>query len=673
MARGLSLRQIDVEHYFIEPDIKTADGSVHKALKGLIEWFDATHKGSGSLGVVRADGGTGKTTLSRRLAAEVRKLRPNIVPLLIEADQWRHQLQAEFRIPNVWDIALARCLSAPSGLLSNETAFRVLVREGLIWVIFDGFDELCLHPQFSTSPPDVIQSFIDDLATQDEERSSARILLTSRDSYWRSYEQQMPDEGLDEFLLLGFSNDQKKQYFTKRLEDSAKVHNALRYCSEIGGRLYEGVPHEEQNKERMEGTPFVLDLVAEAFEGPEGADINPYVTDPLEDVLLRVCRRENVRQRLDIRPERQLALFEELFREKPGRISESDLRLYIEIICETNDVGIQERFRSHFLLRRSPESPNDFLPRYEVLRTYLIARFLAKEIVDLRNQRGWRQNAAFALAQSGGSRAQVVDWLAGQLRRQPSEVVTEGLRHAFAMIRDPSGLGSRNKAGCALFAVASRLLGQSDKCARAKALREIMSSGESKDAIDNGFFSGVVKGFDFTGLTLQECFLEDVEFRNCNFDTSTRFVGCDIVGSLAFSKCRDEGTIQLEQCRMSMSAEYSISKLRGLKVPDAIAIELAREVVERALRKFRGPFGFHTIFYSTRARGLPRNNPLRLAVWDVLLGHKIIQSERIAGERHGGLIVAEDPLIRKEIQGLFDNANLGRRLDQVVNELAKEA
>lgn len=99
MARGLSLRQIDVEHYFIEPDIQRKDGAVFKAIKGLIEWFDGNQRGSGSLGVVRADGGTGKTTLARRLASAVRTIRPKVVPLLIEADQWRHQLQAEFRIP----------------------------------------------------------------------------------------------------------------------------------------------------------------------------------------------------------------------------------------------------------------------------------------------------------------------------------------------------------------------------------------------------------------------------------------------------------------------------------------------------------------------------------------------------------------------------------------------
>ena len=547
------------------------------------------------------------------------------------------------------------------------------MREGLIWVIFDGFDELCLHPQFSTSPPDVIQSFIDDLGTQDATRSSARILLTSRDSYWRSYQLQMPRENLDEFLLLGFSNDQKKQYFAKRLSDPAKVGNALRYSSEIGGRLYEGVPHEAQNKERMEGTPFVLDLVAEAFEGPEGGNLNPYVTDPLEDILLRVCRRENVRQRLDIKPDRQLALFEELFREKPGRIGEADLKLYLQVICDEFEPGVQERFGSHFLLRRSPDVPSEFLPRYEVLRTYLIARFLAKEIIELKHHKGWRQNAAVILAESGGGRTQIIDWLTGQLRRQPADIVREGLKHAFAMIRDPSGVASRNKAGCALFAVTSRLLEQPDKRAKTRALEGVISSVEKVATIDNGFFAGVVKGYDFTGVTFHRCFFEDVEFRNCIFDASTTFVSSDMSGTVGFTKCTGEATVRTDTCNMSMTAEYTFSKLRGSKLADAIALELARDMVERALRKFHGPFGFHAIIFSARTRGLPRNNPLRVHVWGVLLKHGIIQKEPMPGARGGGFSVADDPAVKKEIQGLFDNANLGRRLEDVVKELAKKA
>ena len=278
MKQKLAVREIDAEIHFVEPDVRSESGEVKPGVETLIDWFegiDASNAGK-NLAVLRADGGAGKTTLSRTLAREIRRRRPKVVPLFIEADQWRHQLHSQFSIPNVWDIALTRCLQTPAGLLSNETAFRVLVREGLIWVIFDGFDELCLHPQFSASPPDVVQSFLDDLVAQEEiSSSSARILLTSRDSYWRSYEQQMPVDRLSQFTLLGFSNAQKKEYFQKRLRDPAKVANSLRYCSEIGGRLYEGLPHEQENKERMEGTPFVLDLVAQAFEGPETADASP--------------------------------------------------------------------------------------------------------------------------------------------------------------------------------------------------------------------------------------------------------------------------------------------------------------------------------------------------------------------------------------------------------------
>ena len=93
---------------------------------------------------------------------------------------------------------------------------------------------------------------------------------------------------------------------------------------------------------------FVLDLVAEAFEGPEGGDVNPYVTDPLEDILLRVCRRENARQRLDIDPARQLALFEELFREKTGRITEVDLRLYLEATTRSTTRAFKSDFGATF-------------------------------------------------------------------------------------------------------------------------------------------------------------------------------------------------------------------------------------------------------------------------------------------------------------------------------------
>src|SRR5262249_55551569 len=157
----------------------------------------------------------------------------------------------------------------------------------------------------------------------------------------------------------------------------------------------------------------------------------------------------------------------------------------------------------------------------------------------------------------------------------------------------------RNKAGCALFAVVTRLLEREDKLSKTHALQEIMSSATRDRTIENGFFSGVVKRYDFTGFVLEHCFLEDVEFRNCLFDTSTAFVDCDMRGTLTFTKC-SKVSPRTDDCRMSVSAEYAFSRLRGSKLSNAIASELAEEILERAIRKFRGPFGFHSIMFSTR-------------------------------------------------------------------------
>src|ERR1700731_662401 len=126
LAQKLAVRDIDAETYFVEPDVRSESGEVSPAIATFIEWFEGIEATSArkNLAVVRADGGAGKTTLSRTLAREIRQRRPKVVPLFIEADQWRHQLHAQFSIPNVWDIALTRCLQTPTGLLSNETAFR---------------------------------------------------------------------------------------------------------------------------------------------------------------------------------------------------------------------------------------------------------------------------------------------------------------------------------------------------------------------------------------------------------------------------------------------------------------------------------------------------------------------------------------------------------------------
>ena len=123
-----------------------------------------------------------------------------------------------------------------------------------------------------------------------------------------------------------------------------------------------------------------------------------------------MCRRENIRQKLNIAPEKQFLFFEELFRDFQDDISLETITTYLGIICEIYDPGKIRAFSNHVFLIRSKK--NTFSPRYEVLRVYFIARFIAKGLVDKS-----RDGLIKKLAENSSGTSQVMDWLEKQLKK----------------------------------------------------------------------------------------------------------------------------------------------------------------------------------------------------------------------------------------------------------------
>lgn len=117
-----------------------------------------------------------------------------------------------------------------------------MVREGLFVIIFDGFDELCLHPQFSGGPDETINELVSYIYGSDNDKS-ARILLTAREAYWNSIIDDLNHRNLKTYRLLGFSNSQKQEYFRAYYRDrsngSVKIDTAMRISREVGGRLFQ--------------------------------------------------------------------------------------------------------------------------------------------------------------------------------------------------------------------------------------------------------------------------------------------------------------------------------------------------------------------------------------------------------------------------------------------------
>ena len=125
-----------------------------------------------------ANAGVGKTTLARILSDTIHKRDSKTIPILVEAETWRPHLHTDIHLENIWNMAIAERFIDTSQL--NQIAFKVLIREGIFPIIFDGFDELCLNPYSTYTPAGFIQDLIETLES-DETAENAKIFLTTRE------------------------------------------------------------------------------------------------------------------------------------------------------------------------------------------------------------------------------------------------------------------------------------------------------------------------------------------------------------------------------------------------------------------------------------------------------------------------------------------------------------
>lgn len=674
LLAALEFKRIEEEEHFIDQDIRIENADVqHSASKILYQWLtgQAAISGNKTIAVLTAPGGLGKTTLCRILCNQIHSKKHCLIPLLIESTQWQSHIRGDLQMKDIWDIAISRTFERPTRLLSNEMALRVLIREGVFVPIFDGFDELCLDPSADYGPEDLINQLSEMLEPEDD-LIQARILLTTRETFWEMFSDRIHREHVSVFSLQGFSNQQEHDYFDKRLKRPTERDVALRLARQISGKLYESIKGEDKNAERLSGVPFILDMIARYVEdNPDPESINPYAADPLAPLLEAICRRENVRQSLGVGHELQLTLFEELFRDSGDSIHDLVLRDYLEIICDVHDPDVIKGFSNHFLLRRLGDDL--FEARYEILKVYFVARFLARSLADIEGPpKSQRKRVAEMLAKNATGSTEIIDWLLGQLRALEKNRLCEAIRHAKQIVGEPENKREFRLAGNALFLLTQRLIQFSEKADRTRILAEYLGSGigEGVTLFHKVVFAAHVKAYDFSNARFVECVFHNVSFKNCNFSTNTILETSEFVGTLDFESCSGCEEIKVSpSCMLSGHAELTFDELFSRPSRDVTKRTFAEEAVFSALRKFRGQFGFTSIQYRRRLGGMPGSNPYSKEVWDQLLHLKIIERHAISNVIDGGLNIKDDPQVRKDVRSFIDNGVIGPLLRHVIDTL----
>jgi hypothetical protein len=665
---------------FIDPDLELEDGSkVNKAKNYLTRWFLEASKGSKKLSILRANAGVGKTSLARRVAMQLANEDEMTIPLLVESEQWRSDIHAGMSLDSIWNHAISRALNKPI-FFSSELGHDVLFKEGVFLIIFDGFDELCLNPQSSYTPDSLIEVFLELLGItrgdSTEEGASgepvnARILLTTRETYWKDIESKVDLNNIQLFKLRGFSNEQKSLFFKERLQTKSERDTALRIASQISGKLYDGLEIEDGNAERFSGIPFILEMIATAVENAPEAQINPYDADPLAPLVEAVCKRENIRQNLDVSFQKQIELFEELFLDFPDEISFGILEEYGQVICGVHEQNKLVSLTNHFFLVKKEEGK--YVPRHELLRVYFIARFLSHKLLgENGNQAKKRIIKALNLASS--KKSSTIDWIATHLQNLPSEKLVMAVHHALEIIGAHDNDLLALEAKKSLFQIVNKIVITQEKNARTAYLAHLLNvkHKDGKYYFKKVVLAGDAVSYDFESTIFEDCYLSEVSFRNCVFGGETRFQNCTFEGQLEFNNCKNVGSIVTVNPKLSEEAEAQFDIAYNRSMRPEIRRYFAEEALKKALKKFKGSFGFSSILEFNRHRGMDANNPYSQHVWESLSKCGVTSNHIISGISNKGINVVEDGSIRRQIQTFLDNGYLGPALERVVNDMIQK-
>lgn len=661
--------------YFIDPDLELPDGtSVPNASSYLAQWLtERSTKNSAdhSIAVMVADGGVGKTTLARVLCDRISIKGANAFPVLVESAMWRDVVQSNLQIRTIIGRSITNRYANAARLASSEDAFRALFRAGVFVLIFDGFDELCVHPGSTITPKQILEE-LTELSKIEEDSFQSRIIVTTRESYWQSISTEIDTSHLEILKIRGFDNEKKKSYFQKRLKSPSARDLAFRLAKQVGGAIYKNSALETDTSDRPSGVPFILDLIARYIEDNSDVQIvNPYEADPLASLLEGICRRENVRQRLDIDPYKQLELFEELFREYEDKISQSDLEIFAEVLCNIRDKETVSRLANHVFFVNA--GPSMLAARYEVLRVYFVARFLSNGLTNASGSESRTKIAHLLAAQSAGH-TQVIETLVTQLQRHPRERLLDAIKQAYEIVAEQKISSERLAASMALSHIAMALIEnqktRSDRTQEFAALFDF-ACHDDHFTFRNLAFGGSVANIDLSRVKFQSCIFSGVSFSKCKFSPNTIFSNSEFIGSLSFSGCESTGDLQLgENCVLSKEAEYEFSIIHSGTARREVRVSLAEDAAIRALRRFKTEFGFVTSQARRMTNGFRHGNPYNGKIWDALLAGGIVEKHRIAGVTEGGLNVNPSKEVRKEVSDFLDNGVLGGVLRGVITVLS---
>jgi len=658
--------------YYVEPTVQ-APSSVSRRYPNPLQLFltdpetAAEQEGLGSVAVVLAEAGHGKTYMCEWLVAKLATSTSGVLPVYVSSTQWQRLRPDELSSLGITIVSSFRALgtSIPWVDGQEDLFLKVALKAGLFRIVFDGFDEYVLKTPNGVTVAETLEA----LATLASE-TGTRVVVTSRTSFWYS-EVPMTEDGapglkdatnISVYKLKPFDLTQSKNYFELRFSnEKRKISKATEVFRELA-----------TDDPGFAGRGFVLLLIADLVDSGENLGDSG---KPLIRLMRAHCERDIKRHGFPLTSGQQLdALKQFVFEIVSGGDPSSELlamslQIAVPGLHEEDAQSFVKKMVSHALIEKIDGVWKIKQPQVEVA-------LLAMQILDisdaenpslsvlanfskLRLLAGYQSDLAAmltALCQWGKNYVDATDAVKALIRvfyRVPSDSI-ESIRHNI--LRRLSTL------------MAIRVVdnsGEHGRRERALLLAEMFPGGKYKGVI---FFGGLAK-FDWSGIEFKDCIFDNVRWGNCLFDKKTIFLNCHLLGGVA-QYCNGFSDAEWKNCYLDeQGAEFK----DGQEVSSGkrkYSEEHLKKDVYSVLEKFsgKGGVGFRSIKIADLGKGKISVSPYKDLITEAIC-RNILEEHHLPGGEPTGLNVIESA--KDALKALFSNNAWTGCLVELLNGLKR--
>lgn len=563
------------------------------------------------VGVLLAEPGQGKTYLTKNLASEIVKSRKTI-PIYVSSNQWKNLGLEDFS--SVWK-TVVNSFGFYGGYIGwlngvEEKFVKVVLKEKLFVIIFDGFDEYVLKNSGQLTAKDVIRSL-----NEIVEESGARILITSRNTFWKQeIDETLESQSCTVYKIEPFDGTKARNYFSlKSNGDESVVHRA----SSLYADLFSAAPD-------LVGRGFVLKLIADVAKDETLSRFSG--GSPIQFLMLSLCEREQRRQGLPLSPDSQMKIIGLFVSEVICGAKPDDDLLFTCIGVVEDGFGVDyqkaciDKMQPHPLIHREPSG--EWISEEQV-EAYLLADIIIKAVYE--GDKGVMKRLNYDHSLSEGRLDDLAQAIIESIRYSEQYDLSAFVKK-FCEVRvdlipdEVEGNINAPLVGvitfkCALAAVNDALGDGAPHREKAMMLLDVYGS----ESFTNVHFWGQVSGFDFSQFSFVGCVFDKVRWVNCDFDDKTVFSDCKLISG---SQVRSKG-LGLAEMIDPVFEDGAMEFIEGERVKSGarkftkdMLHRIVRDVIDRFATKNR--LGFKTIKSKDLKTGTLRNMPKKDEIIDEL-------------------------------------------------------